>query len=93
MNEDLLIVSLEVAVPLWIDRMKQAPWAEIELSLPRCAEVIANRGDIILFKSQKRGETAAAFNVLAQALAALSFMPGGVKAFRQHWETKHPELT
>lgn len=57
---------------------------------PQLVDMIASHGDNILFRSKKSGETAKAFNALAEALAFLSFAPGGVKLFGCHWESHHP---
>ncbi len=93
MADNLLAMSLSAAVPLWALKLRQRPWAEIQARLPKLGQVIAEKGDVILFRSKKKGETAAAFNALAEAIAALSFAPGGVTLFGQHWESQHPELT
>jgi len=43
----------------------------------------------ILFVGGK-GETAIAFNAMAKAVAALAFVPGGVRVFNQWYEAKRP---
>jgi hypothetical protein len=40
---------------------------------------------------KKPGETAKVFNALAESIGVLSFAPGGVTAFGNHWESWHPE--
>ena len=87
----LLGISLSCAVPLWIERLKTRPWAELEERRTKCLEIIAHHGDNILFRSKKSGDTAEAFNALAEALAILSFVPGGVKAFGLEFKSVHPE--
>ncbi len=37
-------------------------------------------------RSKKRGETAAAFEALAEGIACQAFAPGGVMAFGVHWK-------
>ena len=88
---ELLKMTLEVAVPLRIADLQRIPWDEIARKLPEWADVLVSQGDIIMYKSPKKGETAKAFNVLASALAAMSFVPGGVTFSGLHWEAKHPE--
>jgi uncharacterized protein YqjF (DUF2071 family) len=90
--DSLLPVALAAAVPLWAHQLKQKPWAEIQARLPELSNIISEKGDIILYRSNKKGETAKAFNALAEAIAALSFAPGGVRAFGQHWENQHSEF-
>lgn len=90
-NQELLKISLTCAVPLWIETLKNRPWADLEASRHRCIDMIASHGDNILYRSKKAGETARAFNALAEALAILSFVPGGVRAFGLHFEARHPD--
>lgn len=78
-------------MPLWIERLKQTPWCAIAARLPELTNAIASHGDDLLYRSKKRGDTAKAFNALAESIAALSFAPGGVSAFGSHWESRHPE--
>lgn len=86
MNEDLLRTSLSAAVPLWIEELRHLP-EEARMRLGReCAQVIAEKGDVIQFKSKKAGETAAAFNALAKGLACLAYVPGGVTFLGVHFE-------
>lgn len=40
----------------------------------------------MLFRSKRKGETADAFNHLAEGIACLAFAPGGVRLFGSHWE-------
>ena len=83
-----LTVALSAAVPLWILDMKTKSWPEIQKIAQDAAQVIAEHGDDILFKAKKKGESAKAFNALAKGIAALSFVPGGVKLFGMHFESK-----
>lgn len=85
-REALLSASLEVAVPLWIDRMRDYSAAYRIERAQECADVIASKGDIIMYRSKKRGETGRAFNRLAEGLACLAFVPGGVRFMGIHWE-------
>jgi hypothetical protein len=83
-----LVPSLEVAVPLWVERIRmRGQTIPSDSARERMIRTIAEHGDDILFRSTKTGATAAAFNDLAEALAYLSFCPGGVKAFGLHFES------
>lgn len=48
--------------------------------------MIAEHGDNILYRAKRRGDTAAAFNALAEAIAILAFAPGGVTFLGEHYE-------
>lgn len=84
----LLPSALAAAVPLWIIEVRGYEQSVREERARICAQHIAEHGDVILFRSKRKGETAEAFNRLAEGLACLAFAPGGVKAFGQHWEAK-----
>lgn len=88
-DEGLLKIALSAAVPLQIAELRGKPWSELQERAAAAAQVVASKGDLILFKSQKRGETAAAFNKLAEGIAICAFAPGGVKIFGLHFEAKH----
>lgn len=81
----LLESSLDLAVPLWIGELQGVPFHVLQERARECSQVIAEKGDIILYRSEKKGETARAFNRLAEGIACLSFSPGGVKCFGRHW--------
>jgi hypothetical protein len=85
-TEQLLRIALEAAVPLWIERMREVPWEELQKISGDAAQYIAEHGDALMYKT--KGRTAEAFNRLAQALAILSLVPGGVKFLGLHFETK-----
>ena len=86
-SEHMLATALSAAVPMWIESLKDHPWEYINKRAKECSQVIAEKGDVILFRG-KGGETAEAFNRLAEGVACLAFVPGGVTLFGQHWEAK-----
>lgn len=88
MNDALIKASLAVAVPLWVEDLKLMPWSYIQRRAKECSNVVAEKGDIILYRSGKKGASAEAFNRLAEGVACLSFVPGGVTVFGQHWENE-----
>lgn len=88
-NNELLKISLSAAVPLWIERLKEQPYEQLIKRAGECGQIIAEKGDMLMFKSSKRGETARAFNALAEALAILAFSPGGVTFVGLHFEAVH----
>lgn len=84
----LLKAALSVSVPLWIQELSPLSHEErLEIGL-ECACGLTQKGDNILYKSQRAGETAHAFNALAKGLACLSFQPGGVKFAGLHFEAQ-----
>jgi len=89
-DEELLRIALSAAVPLWIEQWRGRD-PEERLSRGReLGQVIAEKGDVIQFRGKKKGESARAFNALAESIAILSFQPGGVKIFGLQFETKDP---
>lgn len=83
-TEVLLQTSLQIAVPIWIERVRSmTPDARIARA-HEAVDVIASAGDTILYRVP--GKTAKNFNVLAEAIAIMAFCPGGVTVFGEHWE-------
>ena len=85
----LLQGMLAWAVPLHIENLKRLSWPHLKRLAEENCDVIAEKGDIILYR--QKGESAAAFNRLAESLAILSFLPGGVRFLGLHFETKRDE--
>lgn len=87
-SDSLLGISLGAAVPLWIERIIDEGWTwpRVATEAQAAGQIVAEKGDVILYKSKKAGETAGAFNALAKGIACLAFAPGGVTVFGQHWE-------
>jgi hypothetical protein len=90
MADNQLQIALSAAVPLWILEKKKLPLSEVLQRIPYCIQMITEHGDNFLFLSKKKRESAKAFNAVAEAIAILSFAPGGVTIFGNHWESKHP---
>ncbi|GHO55795.1 hypothetical protein [Ktedonobacter robiniae] len=85
-----LAIALSASVPLRVLGLyeRQGP-NENDLGAARqVGTLLASKGDVLLFGSQVRGETAELFNQVAQALAVLSFVPGGVTCFGQHFDAQ-----
>lgn len=79
----LLLSTLELAVPMWQEEWRGRPPAEREIRGRELSQVVAERGDVILYRAKG---TAEAFNALAEAVAILSFQPGGVEFLGRRWE-------
>jgi hypothetical protein len=95
---DLLVSTLQVAVPLWIERWRHAsPRRRCDRAI-ECADMVAAHGDAILYRTKGRARrlrdetdegapgTAEAFNHLAEGIALGAFQPGGITMFGHHWE-------
>ena len=85
----LLAISLSAAVPLWVLRVRNLTPEQRQARASELAGVVAERGDVILYRGSRRGESASAFNALAEGLAIAAFAPGGVTAFGSHWCDDH----
>lgn len=83
---DVLLMSLQAAVPLWIAESRGRPELLEEWRVG-AVEAIANHGDALLYRTP--GRTAETFNALARAIAVLAHAPGGVSAFGAQWCATH----
>ena len=89
MDSTLLRTALSAGVPLRIMEL-QAHGGVSPEDIVACSEysiLIGARGDLLMFRGGKKGETAAVFNTLVKVLAVLSFAPGGVDFLGDHWES------
>lgn len=88
-DQHILPDMLQLAVPLYIQQLKDkgGPADEDFNRLCGIGNSLACQGDVLLFGGRKKGETAQLFNDLAFAIAVMSFVPGGVCAFGQRWES------
>ena len=50
-------------------------------------QLLGERGNFLWMKSKKKGETAKVANAVADVIAVLSFVPGGIEIFGRHWES------
>jgi hypothetical protein len=82
-------IFLSAAVPLQIRELqsKGGPTLEDLRAMQKYSKQLKEHGDSLLFKDKKKGVTAQMANGLASAVAILSFVPGGITTFDQHWET------
>jgi hypothetical protein len=83
----LLNLSLELAVPLRIEMLRKHPIGHIlnQRRLEELADDVACYGDLVMFRKEK-GQTAEHFNRLAEGLARLAFVSGGVTFNGVHFE-------
>lgn len=86
-----LVAFVSAAVPLRIMAILQEygePMQQHWNEAGDIGQLLAEKGDLVLFKGGKKGEAAAVANALAQAIAVLSFLPGGIEIFGQRFEAK-----
>lgn len=90
--------TLAVAVSMQIEELHKRPLDEVIEDLlalaPIAAELIASKGDLLIFPSAKKGETAHVFNTLARVVAQSAVVvPGGFPhLFGREFCFPHPEL-
>lgn len=91
---DLLALSLQAAVPLYIAELQafegETRWVQAQAWRVRAVEEVAHRGDVLQYGGGKKGEAARVFNALARGLAVLAHAPGGVLFAGIHWCIEHP---
>lgn len=86
-SDELLRVALSAAVPLRMAELRAAG-SITDQDVERVrgyAQVMAEHGDDLLYR--RKGETAARFNQLADALAVMAYLPGGVTFLGLHFES------
>ncbi len=90
-TDSLLKIALSFSVPLRIISLKENGGVT-EKDFKRVTEynynIFETSAEYLLFKSEKKGETAKMFNAVADAISVLSFVPGGITIFGSHWESK-----
>jgi hypothetical protein len=87
-NNDLLSVALATAVPLRIAELEAAGGpteGQIDAVIAFAPE-LAEKGDRLLYRSERRGETAVLFTRLVDALSVLAFQPGGCRFAGNVWK-------
>lgn len=90
-NSDVLRDHLDLAVRVWIDELRDVSPDGRAARADHCASIVAHKGDLLMFKSKKPGESAFVFNRLAEGIACAAFMPGGIRAFGLIFCAQHPK--
>ena len=89
-NDFLMKTHLEAMVPLAIQEIVRSGGITDE-HINRARGIawdVAEHGDILLYKSNKKGESARMMNKLVEGLAILSFCPGGVIFAGLHFKSE-----
>ncbi len=88
-NKDTMEKLLVWAVPGWIEKLKYKSFADFEKRRDAILESVCYKGDLLLYGSKKKGETAELFNDLAEGLAWLALIAkGGVTFGDLHWDAE-----
>ena len=92
-RKELVLRSfLRVAVPGWKVLVEKTSYQDALARAHEISRHVAVKGDIILYKSKKEGDSAAAFNALAEGIAILALMAeGGVSIFGEKWDWPIPK--
>jgi hypothetical protein len=81
---------LSASVPLRITALvaQGGPTAQDFEALGGADKVMERADELLLYRGKKTkpGEIATAFNQVAQAIAVMSFVPGGITIFNQHYD-------
>lgn len=85
MTGTVLATMLDVAVPVAIEEVRDWDPRRRLVYASEHADVIASRGDDLIFGARKAGETGKLFATLARCLACLAFQPGGVEFNGRRW--------
>lgn len=87
-TNSLLSIFLSVAVPLRMMELvgRGGPTTDDMTRAQEASNLLGEKGDVLLFGSKREGETAHIANELAFSIAVLSFCPGGVRTFGQHFD-------
>lgn len=90
-DHEMLLVLLSIAVPPLIEDLeRQGGINDIHLAyVSNHAHTLGSEGDALLYKV--KGKTSKLFVVLAECLAVLAFVPGGVKFAGLHF-VGQPEM-
>lgn len=88
----LLPDMLQMAVPLWVRKVRGYSDAERAVRLKAVVDIVAFQGDILLFGSKTKGAAGNVFNHLAEGIALLSLVPGGVKTFGMRFDASDGSL-
>jgi hypothetical protein len=80
---------LALAVPLWIEKLRHKSFEDFEKRREKILKSVCYKGDLLLYGSKKKGETAQLFNDLAEGLAWLALIAkGGVTFGDQSWDAE-----
>ncbi|RLB91506.1 MAG: hypothetical protein DRH50_10965 [Deltaproteobacteria bacterium] len=89
-DDSMLKFFLDMSVPLRVMELKQRggpakdDFERVHSYLP----LLGEEGNFLWMRSEKKGTTAKVANAVADAIAVLSFSPGGVTLFGRHWESR-----
>ncbi len=86
-REDPMRMTLQLAVPLWLDERRGWPPEILQRRARECSAVVAEHGDVLMFKGKKAENAGHAFNHLADGMAcALLVADGGMEFLGAYWD-------
>lgn len=77
-SSSLMDKTLLLAVPGWFDQHSKRDYDFLKKRSELCSQVIAEKGDVLMYGSKKKGRAGEVFNRLAEGIACLLLI------------TKHP---
>lgn len=83
----ILESTLILSVPFWIEKIKMLSSEERYNRAKICGEILKTMGEAAIYKTDVPGSSKDAFNSLAEAIAIMSFVPGGIEVFGTRWIT------
>ena len=89
LRDTMLGMMLSVAVPwrmLEIAKRGGITDDDIKRIQTYTEDLAGPKGTDLFFKSKKNGESAERFNQVADTLAVLAFLPGGIKTLGEHYD-------
>lgn len=85
-----LLSMLQLAVPLWIERLRPLSAEQLQARAMELGLELASTGDMFV-RASKPEERDRAFEVLAESLACMSFSRMGVAFEGLHWDSTAPQ--
>ena len=83
-SSSLMDKCLILAFPMWVDEMRDKPQDYLQKRASKCSQVIAEKGDILMYGSKKPGGPAEVFNRLAEGMACLTLITNGPVPFAKN---------
>jgi hypothetical protein len=68
---------------MWVAKLRHAPREQLHERAHHCAQVVAEKGDVLQFKGKGSAE---AFNRLAEGIAVMTLLMGKVDVLGCHFE-------
>jgi hypothetical protein len=92
---DLIRCTLQTGVPFrMLDIQQRGGPTDTDWGWARSfAQALGEKGDILLYRSHKKGETGHIMEQFINAVALLAFCPGGITIYGLHFDAGTPDST